>query len=332
MKKTFIIILLFFCLALPFTFAANSSLRGGTKKVEKLVLSTPVATISIPMAYIVENQLLQDYAKRVELVKWDSNEQFRAQVLGGSVDFVTMPVNAACLFYNKGIKLKMVKVSMWKLFYIVSKDDSVKTISDLKGKKVVVPFRGDIPDVLLRYLCSVEKIDPLKELNLQYVPSLLDTTASIIGGQADYGLMIEPAASMAIMKAAEKNIVLKRVIDLQAEWCKHTGKQGGIMPISGVAVLPRLAANPPLLAAFSKAYDAGVKWANANPEAAAKLAVKYFKGINAPAFQESIKYVHFESKSTATVKREIESMFKAFLKINPDSIGAKLPNEQFYYK
>jgi NitT/TauT family transport system substrate-binding protein len=332
MKKRLMVLLLFLGLSVQFGLAVNGQTPKNRQKVEKVRISTPVATISIPMAYIVENQLLKDYAKQVELVKWDSNEQFRAQVLKGSVDFITMPVNSACLFSNKGIKLKMLKVSMWKLFYIVGKDVNVKTIRDLKGKQVVVPFRGDIPDVLFRYLCLAEKIDPFKDLNIQYVPSLLDTTAGIIGGKADCALMIEPAASMAIMKAAEKKLIIKRVIDLQDEWCRHTGGQGGIMPISGVAVLPRQATNRRLLEGFSKAYDAGVKWANEHPEAAARLVAKYFKGTNARAFCESIKYVHFESKNSGDVQNEIEVMLQAFLKTNPESIGAKLPDEYFYYK
>lgn len=71
-----------------------------------------------------------------------------------------MPVNAACLFYNKGVKLKMLKIAMWKLFYMVSQDDTIQSVSDLKGKKVVIPFRGDVPDTLFQYLCVMEKIDP----------------------------------------------------------------------------------------------------------------------------------------------------------------------------
>ncbi len=302
------------------------------KKLDKIIISTPVATISIPVAYIIDKGFLKEYADKVEMVIWDSNEKFRAQVLGNSADFITMPVNAACLFHNKGISLKMMKIAMWKLFYIVSKDDSVKSIKDLVGKKIVIPFRGDVPDTLFQYLCQTEHINPFKEINMQYVPSLLDTTASVIGGQSDYAVMIEPAASMAIIKAKEKRLNLKRVIDLQEEWSKRTGIGGGKMPISGIAVLPHLAGNRELLNAFSRAYDEGVKWANDHPEEAARLAVKYFEGINAPAIEESLKYVYFDSKSTADVQKEIETMFDVFLKVNPDSIGGKLPDADFYFK
>jgi NitT/TauT family transport system substrate-binding protein len=83
--------------------------------------------------------------------------------------------------------------------------------------------------------------------------------------------------------------------------------------------------------AFLKAYDAGVKWTNENPGDAAILAAKHVKGVNAAAFEDALKYTIFESVSGRDSRKALEVMFSKFMKLNPKSVGGKLPDYGFYY-
>ncbi len=321
-------------LALLFLFLAGAAFASGktetTAKREKIVLSTPFAPLAMPMAYIVENNLLADYAESVELKVWTNPDQLRAQMAGGDVDFISIPSNTASIFFNKGVSLKYLKVAIWKVFYIVSEDTSVTSVKDLKGKTVYVPFRGDQPDLVFQTICRASGIDPAADLEIQYVPSPLDITMNLLGGKAEYGLMIEPIATIAQMKGAKMGKKIHRIIDLQEEW-GAINNSDPLFPNAGVAAMPGILDSPEIVDAFSAIYDSAVAWVKENPEEAGKMAAKYVEGVNAMAFAKSLEHTVFEPVNSSEARKELETMYSAFMELNPASVGGKLPGDSFYY-
>ncbi len=83
-----------------------------TGKIDKIVISSPFSPPVMPMAYIVENNMLQDVADETELVVWNNPDQLRAMVTQEQVQFVSVPSNVASTFYNKGTDLKLLRVSI----------------------------------------------------------------------------------------------------------------------------------------------------------------------------------------------------------------------------
>ena len=65
----------------------------GTKKIPRLVLAGPFATVSNPLIRIVDAGLLADVAEKVEFVSWRTPDQLRAMALKGEADFLAMPSN-----------------------------------------------------------------------------------------------------------------------------------------------------------------------------------------------------------------------------------------------
>ena len=320
-RVSYVVIALFF-------FATGSGIA--TEKVDKVVLTSPFSPLAMPMAYIVENNLLKDVANNVELVIWNTPDQLMAMITKGQAQFLSIPSNTASIFYNKGVPLKLVRVSIWGVFYIISSDTSVKSLSDLKGQEIYVPFRGNQPDLMFQTVCRTQGLDPFKDFHIQYVSSPLDITMSLLAGRIKHAFTLEPGAALAIMKAKQKGMVFKRVIDIQKEWGRATGGSPRF-PNAGVVALPNVLKSPAVVDAFLKAYDAGVKWSVNNPKDAALLAAKHVKGVNAAAFEDALKYTIFESVSGKDSRKALEVMFSRFMKLNPKSIGGKLPDEGFYY-
>lgn len=314
--------------------ALGSGLLAGEteepQKRERIVLSTPFAPLAMPMAYIVENNLLGQYAETVELVVWNNPDQLRAQMSGGDVDFISIPSNTASIFFNNGVPLKFLKVAIWRVFYIVSEDTTVSSIDDLVGKTVYVPFRGDQPDLVFQSVCLAAGINPTTDLEIRYVPSPLDITINLIGGTAEYGLMIEPVATIAQIRGAENEMAIERVIDLQDEWGRLLGTEP-VFPNAGVAAMPGILGSPEIVDAFSEIYDEAVEWAKANPMEAGEIAAKYVEGVPAPAFAASLQFTTFEPINSSKVRDQLEMMYREFLQLSPDSIGGSLPGDEFYY-
>jgi len=322
MKKTHLLSLL--CLASLLT------LSQAAAKAKKITLASPFAPLVMPMAYIVENGLLDDVAEKTELIIWNSHEQVRAMITKGSADFVSVPSNVAAIFYNKGVNLKMIDISIWGVMYIVSSTPQVNSLADLKGQTLYVPFRGDQPDLSLQTVARSQGFDLLKDFNVQYVSSPLDITMGLLGSKIKNALLIEPVASMVIMKGKSKGLTFKRVVDIQKQLGKIPGWQNGF-PNAGVIALPTVLKKPEIVDAFAKAYAQAVQWTVKNPVQAAELAAKYVPGVNAAAFAESLKYTNLQAVHSGAAKAEIETMFNAFLQLNPKSIGEKLPDSGFYY-
>lgn len=301
------------------------------EKLDKIVVSSPFSPLAMPMAYIVENDMLQDVAEDVELVIWNNPDQLRAMMIQEQADFVSVPSNVASTFYNKGTDLTLLRISVWGVFYVISTNTSVQSLQDLKGEVIYVPFRGDQPDLVFRYICQQQGIDPFEDCQIQYVASPLDVTMSMLAGTAEHAVTLEPGAAVAIMKAEEKGMVVERVIDLQAEWGNVTGQKPRF-PNAGVVALSNIQEHPEAVEAFCNAYDEAVEWTNQNPHEAAILAAKYVEGVNAPAFEESLDYTIFESVSAEDSREELEKMYTCFMSLDPASVGGKLPDEGFYYR
>ncbi len=300
-----------------------------TPKVKKIVMASPFAPLIMPMAHILEEGLLNHVSEEVELVTWNTPDQLRAMITRGDVDFVSLPSNVAAIFYNKGVELSLARVSIWGVFYLISNDPLVTRLAQLKGERILVPFRGDQPDLLFQTICQDQGLSPFKDFTIQYVSSPLDIIMSLVAGKVNHALMIEPAAAMAIMKAKGKGLHFSRVIDLQKEYAVAMHTSNGI-PNAGVAVLPAAKKKHAAVAAFLKAYDQSVQWTNDHPKEAAELAARHINGVNAKAFESALTYTDFRSVSGVDSRKELELMFKAFMKLNPKSIGGKLPDGGLY--
>lgn len=315
-------------LSLAISGSGCSSSKPG--KLDKIVISSPFTPLALPLAYIIENNLLEDVAEEVELIIWNNPEQLSAIITQGQADFVSVPSNVASKFYNKGIGLKFLKVSIWGVFYIISDDPSIQLLQDLKGKELYIPFKGDQPDLIFRYIAQEQGLNPDEDFQLQYVSSPLDIILNLTAGKAHHAMMLEPAAALAIMKAKKEGLTFDRVIDIQEEWGAVTGGEPRL-PNAGVIALPGILEHPEIVEAFQQAYDESVKWSTEHPKEAAELTAEYVEGVNAASFEESLSYTIFESISAKDVQDEIEGMLTKFMAFDPTSIGGKLPDEAFYY-
>ena len=300
-------------------------------KSDKITMASPFSPLVMPMAYMVENGLMDDVAEKTELKIWNTPDQLRAMITTGAADFASVSTNVAAIFYNKGIGLKLVDVPIWGGLYIVSSDTEVRSLSDLKGRNIYVPFRGDLPDLTFQTIAHSQGFDLLKDFKIQYVSSPLDSTMGLLGGQIKNAVLFEPVCSTVIMKGDSRGLHFKRVLDFQKELAKIPEWQGNRFPNAAVIALPSVVQRPELVDAFAAAYDKAVRWTVAHPSQAANLAAKYVPGIDAAVFEESLKHTHFQAVHSRAARADFETMFKAFLKLNPKSVGEKLPDDGFYY-
>lgn len=302
------------------------------EKLDKIVIAGPIASVSHPFMHMIETNALKDIANKVEFILWKNPDELRALILSGDVDFTAIPTNVAANLYNKGVDLKLLNVSIWGILGMVSRDKNLKTLKDFKGKKIILPFREDMPDLVFKELLKKQGLDYKKDFDLQYANSPIDAMQMLILRRADHVLLAEPAISIALRKTKSFPIsivapTLYRSVDLQKEW-GTVFKTEAKIPQAGVAVLGKK--KKEIIERFMQEYDKSLLWYKNNPKKAASLTIKTLKMLQEEGLSDSIPYVNMQSVKTKDAKEELEQFFTILKNSNPKVIGGKLPALDFY--
>ncbi|MEA3330792.1 MAG: ABC transporter substrate-binding protein [Campylobacterota bacterium] len=305
-------------------------------RVDKIVVAGPFASSSHPVLHMIETNALKDIAKKVEFRLWKNPDELRAMTIKGDVDFVAIPTNTAAILNNKGVDIELINVSVWGILGMISRDKNLKTLKDFRGKKIAVPFRADMPDIVFTQLLKKQGLNPKKDFDLVYVTSPIDAMQMLIMRRVDHALLAEPAISIALRKTKSFPISiiapdLYRSTDLQKEWAE-VFKTDADVPEAGMAVLGSMKDNPKIIKRFLEEYDKSLNWYMSHPKEAGELAVKTLPMLKADGVADSIAHLNMKSVSGVDSREKLEFFFNVLKEENPKSIGGKLPQDSFYYK
>lgn len=305
------------------------------QKLEKLVLSGPVASVSHPLVHMAATGALDDLAKKVEFKLWKNPDELRALTLKGGANFVAVPSNVGANLYNKGVDIKLVNISVWGILGMLTRDKTKKTLADFKGEEIGMPFRADMPDILFEEIVKAQGMNPKKDFKLRYMASPMDAMQSLILRQVDHALLAEPAISIALKKTGSFPLKLVapelyRSADIQEEWGK-TFKVEAKVPQAGIAVLGDIAKNDHIMKRFKEEYNKSLAWYKANPKKAGELIVKTLPMLDAEGLANSIEHVKLDPVDAKDAKKDLVFFYELLKKNNPKAIGGKLPENSFYY-
>ncbi len=305
------------------------------QKLEKLVLSGPMASVSHPLLHMIETKALDDVAFKVEFRLWKNPDELRAYTLRGGADFIAVPTNVAVNLYNKGVDIKLLNVSIWSILNMITRDKSLKTLADFKDKEIAMPFRADMPDIVFEEIIKAQGFNLKDDFKLRYLNSPIDAMQMLILRRVDHALLAEPATSIALRKTGSFPLKLiapdlYRSSILAKEW-GETFKVESKIPVAGMAVVGESLKNKHLIKRFNEEYIKSMAWYKSNPKEAGELAVKYIKMLDAKGVEDSISYVKLNVIDAKNAKNDLEFFLNILKKNNPKSIGGKLPNDEFYY-
>ncbi len=302
------------------------------KKLDKLILSGPMASVSHPMLHMIDNATLNDIAHNIEFIMWKNPDELRALSLRGGANFIAVPTNVAANLYNKGVDIKLLNVSVWGVLGMITRDKNKKKLTDFIGCDIAMPFRADMPDILFEEIVKKQNLNPKKDFNLKYVGSPIDAMQMLIMRRVDHALLAEPAISMALRKTASfpLNIIapdLYRSADLQKEWGEAFKVESKI-PQAGIALIGKQ--NDYVVKRFNEEYKKSLKWYKTHPKEAGKLVTKYIAMLDADAITDSIEYVQLDYVNAQDSKADLEFFFNILINNKPKSIGNHIPDNKFY--
>ena len=248
-----------------------------------------------------------------------------AQVAAGQLDLAAIPTNAAASLYNKtsgGVRL--VALNTAGVLYILEKGDTVKSVSDLKGRTIYAVGQGSNPEYVLRYILSGNGIDPDKDVEIVFLDSAELTTRAATG-DIDVCMLPVPAVTTVLIKNPDMRIAL----DMTEQW--DALGTGSILTMGCVVVRSDfLKENALAVKLYLSDYEKSIEYVKTNVKEAGELCAKYEIVPSAAVATKAIPDCNLIFISGDEIRPAIEGYLKVLFEANPKSIGGKMPGDDFY--
>jgi NitT/TauT family transport system substrate-binding protein len=299
------------------------------KAAGPLTLWGPPAAPSIVLAQAIANGALKEVDAAAAFKTWRTPDEMRAGLSSGAMQAVIVPSNVAANLYNRGLGIQLLNIMTRGLLYIVGSDKYAR-IEDLKGKKIAVPFRNDMPDLLLRRLLAKAGMKAGQDIQFDYAGTPPEAVQMLLAGRVEAALLAEPAVTAAILRGKVSMSGFTRAIDFQKEWARVVGGNGFI-PQAGLVVARPFAERlgSAGLAGFQKALETAADYVVEHPYRASVVSATEL-GLLSPIVAEAIPYSNLAVLPASSIRPELEAFFSMLAEDDPRLIGGKLPGDSFY--
>ncbi len=256
-------------------------------------------------------------------------DEIAPKLLKGELDIIAAPVNLGSVLYNKsGGKIRMLAVNTLGVLYIGEKGgNTVKSISDLKGKTILATGKGTSPEyVLKKLLTSGTGEDISKEVKIEWKSEAAEVLAALKKSEQAIALLPQPFFTVAKEQIEGFNTAL----DLTAEWEKMEGA-GKLVTAGFFTTEDYIKNNKVVVDSFVEEYNYSQFWVNSNVAEAAKL-IEAEGIVKSAVAEKAIPETNITFITGEDMKEAVGGYLSVLNELNPKSIGGKLPEENFYYE
>lgn len=298
-------------------------------KIDTLALFGPPAGPSVTLAHAVANGGFSALAANATFTAWRNPDELRAGLTSGSIGLSVVPVQAAANLYNRGFPIRLANIMTDGLLYIISEAPEIKSISDLKGRSIAVPFRGDTPEIIFGQLVSHAGLNAEEDLQITYAGSPIEAMQLLLAGKVEAALTAEPSTTAGILRGRKAGKKIARVINIQDAWGEMTDA-APVLPQAGLAVTGAfMETGSEMIPDILKVLRTATSEVLEDPGKAAEQATGAL-GLPAPLLAASVPHCNLVARNAVEARADIERMLKAMAGKDMARIGGKLPDNKFY--
>lgn len=253
-------------------------------------------------------------------------DEVSAKIINKESDIIAAPTNLAAALYKKTEgQVVMLATNTLGNLYIVTKNEDISSIEDLKGKTIYSSGQGATPEYVLNFLLKENGIDPEKDVNVIYKSEHAEIAPVFASEENVIALLPEPFVTNITMK----NQALKVSVNITEEWSKISDSE----LVMGCLIARKefVDANPEAIDKFLKEYEESANYAVTNVAETAELSEKYeimAKNVAEKALPGcNIVYIDGDK-----MKSYVGAFFEVLFNANPKSVGGSIPDEKLYYK
>lgn len=335
MKKFTRILSLLLCLAMVLGFAACTvKPDGGETTTEETVPadSTPINITALkgPTGMGMA-KLISDKNAQYNISIASAATEIAPLIIKGEADIAACPLNLAAAIYKKtGGKVKMIAVNTLGVLSILENGENIKSVADLKGKKIGATGQSATPEYVLNYILEANGIDPKKDVEITYYTDHAELATLMATGKIDIAMLPEPNVTTVMAK----NSSVRKALDLTEEWEKATAAKGEKTSLAQGCLIVRtefLEAHPNAVKAFLAEYKKSVDFVNGNTEKAAQMIADAGIVPNAQIAAKALPNCNIVYMTGDEMAKTAKANFDVLFKADPKSVGGAVPADDFYY-
>lgn len=271
-----------------------SGCAGKTEEKESVAISYVKLPLNVPSIIEKNNESFEkafgENNISVTFPEITQGSKMTEALASGSLDFCNaLGGTSAILAAANGVDIKIIGTYSRapKAFTIMAKDESIKSIADLKGKKIVGPMGTILHQLLLSALVSENmSLDDVEFINM----GISDGLAAMSSGSADIALVAGPAVNSAM--EAGNHII--------------TTGEGFLDATIVIATSGDMVKNyPDLVKKYLSVHNESLEFMVSNPDETLEMAAAE-TGISVDAVKEMLPWYDFNPEITDKDIEELE--------------------------
>ncbi|PSM53085.1 nitrate/sulfonate/bicarbonate ABC transporter, periplasmic substrate-binding protein [Campylobacter blaseri] len=286
---------------------------------------------AVPSAIIAIASLQGKLSKSMntELKIWKTPDQLRAGVASKTFKVMMSPSNVGVNLKNQNQNVAMLNILTESIQNIITKDKNIKELGDLEGKKMIMPFKNDMPDLIFHALCKKQGVD-VSKIDITYTTTPPESMLMLLQSK-DYvaSILPEPMGTAAIFKGKKLGVSIHRSIAIHKEWGKSFNTANSIPQAGMIVDVDYYNNHIKEFEVFHEDLKNALIWLNGNKQSAAEIASAYLPA-NKIIIANSFEHANLCVKKASDIRDEIMEFFEIMFEFNPKILGGKMPDKGFF--
>jgi NitT/TauT family transport system substrate-binding protein len=155
----------------------------------KLVIGMPTSppnVVHMPVIVALDLGLYKKYGADVSVVALDGGVKVYRAMLSGNIDIAEAPAAITAVGISKGSQVKGILGTLDKFEASMVVRDNIKTMADLKGKRIGIQQPGGFADILSRNVLRAAHVNP-KDVN--FVTIATEDVPALVADQVDTAIL-----------------------------------------------------------------------------------------------------------------------------------------------
>ena len=251
---------------------------------------------------------------------WQSPDMLRAGLLNKSIEISIVPSYVAANLRAQGQPVLLHNIMTRGLLAIMSKNGTISDLAGLAGQKLVMPFKNDMPDIVLQILAKKHNLN-LEGL-VTYTATPPEAVTLFLQKDFPHALLPEPLASASTLKGKQAGVNVERSFALDKIWSDTFGSKGGIAQAGLMVSEAAAKEHAEFLAALDKDLLAAVDWVANNGKSAAEIAANYMPAP-VPALERAFPHSALCAIPAKDIGDEILQFLNELHRFNAKITGGK---------
>lgn len=310
-------------MTLILVFSMFSIVSCGKKDDTTIKVAVLNGTTGFGMAYLMEQNANGNSNNKYEFTIESDASVVQNLIISGEVDMVALPTNVASVLFNKYQDVEIIAINTLGVLYLLENGNSIQSMSDLNGKTIYCPAQN--PTFILKYLLEKYEINATIDSTTYAAPA--DLRTAVANNLVDIAVLPEPMVTI----ATKANSNLRVAIDLTSAW-NEVEQEGSLVQGCVVARKDFIENHTELVNKFLDEYKTSIEYLNNNVADSAALVAKHKIFENENIAKLAIPKCNVAFLEGDEMKAAMKKFLEAMYSVNPQSIGGKLPSDDFYYK